>query len=109
MRYELQDSAEAPRIVESNVNDLWAEEPQQDDEPDQEPASNITAVSSTLDALSLAQHACANIQHKAFVGLFVPHNRLWTILRGLDLVPKDPLYHSKQDLSKLSTKRHKIK
>ncbi len=108
MRCKLQDRAKAPRFVETNVNELWAE-PQQDDEPDQEPASDISAVSFKLDALSLAQHACANIEHKAYMSLFVPHNRLWKILRGLDLVPEDPLYHSRQDLSKLTTKRHKTK
>ena len=102
MRCKLQDSAAAPRIVETNVNDLWAEEPQQDDEP----ASDMTAVSSDLSALSLAQHACANIPHKAFFGLFVPTNRLWSILRELHLVPEDSLHRS--SLSK-STKRHKTK
>ncbi|KAL0051412.1 hypothetical protein WJX82_006940 [Trebouxia sp. C0006] len=85
-----EDSAAAPRIVETNVNDLWAEEPQQDDEP----ASDMTAVSSDLSALSLAQHACANIPHKALFGFFVPTNRLWSILRELDLVPEDPLHRS---------------
>ncbi len=79
MHCQLQGSSKPPCIVETNVNDLWAEEPQQDDEPDHEPAASMTAVSSTLDALSLTQHACANIQHKAFVSLFVRHNRLWTI------------------------------
>lgn len=63
----MQDSSTAPHIVETNVNDLWAEEPQPGEEPvqepDQEPAPSMTPVSSSFDALSLAQHACANIQH----------------------------------------------
>jgi hypothetical protein len=102
MHCELQDGSTAPRILETNVNDLWAEEPQPDEEPVQEPASSMTAVSSTFDALSLAQHSCANIQHKAFIGLFVPHNRLLSILEGLKMVPSGALRYSKQSLSKLS-------
>ena len=57
--------------------------------------------------MSLAQHACAHVQHKAFVGMFVPHKRLLEILEGLTLFPNDALRYSKQGMSKLTNKRHR--
>ena len=55
--------------------------------------------------MSLAQHACANIQHKAFVGMFVPHNRLLQTLEGLTLFPNNALRHSKQGVDQLAPQR----
>ena len=93
-----QESSAATRIVETDANTLWAEEPQPDEDPDQEsdeePALSMTAVSSTFNALSLAQHAYADMLHKACVGMFVPHNRLLSILTDLKLVPSDSLRDS---------------
>lgn len=93
----------APRKIETNVDELWAEELW----PAQAPSSNLNTASSNFGAMSLAQHACANIQHKAFVGMFVPHNRLLQILEGLKLFPNDALRHSKQGMSKLTNKRQR--
>ena len=95
----------APRKIETNVDDLWAEEPQ----PAQEPSSSLNTASSNFDAMSLVQHACANIEYKAFVGMFVPHNRLLQLLEGLTLFPSDALRQSKQGMSKLTNKRHRDK
>ena len=101
-------------MIETNVNELWAEE----QDPDQlatqdaaegsetESSSSLNAVSSSLDALRLARHSCANIKHKAFVALFVPHHRLVAILQGLEMLPSDPLMQSS---SKLTNKRRRKK
>lgn len=99
----LQDSMAAPRKIETSVDELWVEELQ----PAQKPSSSLNTISSDLSAMSLAQHACANIPHKAFIGLFVPHNRLLQILEGLSLFPSDALRHTKQGstMSKLTNKR----
>ncbi|KAL0020867.1 hypothetical protein WJX77_003664 [Trebouxia sp. C0004] len=75
-----QDSLAAPHKLETNVYEWWAEKLQPASA--QEPSSSLNTASSDFDAMSLAQHACANIQHKAFVGMFVPHNRLLQILEG---------------------------
>jgi hypothetical protein len=80
---------------------LWAEEPQPDTETDQE--------TSFFDAMSLAQHACADMQHKSFFGLFVPHIRLFQIMAELKLVPSGALRLSKLKLSNFSNKRHRQK
>lgn len=99
----LQDSMAAPRKIETSVDELWVEELQ----PAQKPSSSPNTISSDLSAMSLAQHACANIPHKAFIGMFVPHNRLLQILEGLSLFPSDALRHTKQGstMSKLTKKR----
>lgn len=98
-----QESMAAPRKIETSVDELWVEELQ----PAQKPSSSLNTISSDLSAMSLAQHACANIQHKAFIGIFVPHNRLLQILEGLSLFPSDALRHTKQGstMSKLTNKR----
>ena len=99
----LQEIMAAPRKIETSVDELWVEELQ----PAQKPSSSLNTISSDLSAMSLAQHACANIQHKAFIGMFVPHNRLLQILEGLSLFPSDALRHTKQGstMSKLTNKR----
>ncbi|DBA79152.1 TPA: hypothetical protein ACH3X1_008984 [Trebouxia sp. C0004] len=74
-----QDSSAAPHKIETNVDELWAEEIQ----PAQEPSSSLNTASSNFGAMYLAQHACAN---KAFFGMFVPHNRLLQILEGSRIV-----------------------
>ena len=102
---EVQESLAAPRRIETNVDELWAEEPQQDPEP----ASSLSPVLSGVDAMGLAQHACANIEHKAFVGTFVPHNRLLTILQGLKLFPGGALRGNKHTIAKLTNKRRRDK
>ncbi len=94
-----------PRILEKTVNELWGEELKSDPES----TSSMNQVSSTFDAMSLAKHACANIEHKAFVGLFVPHNRILQILEEMTLFPDDALRHSKQKASKLTNKRGRNK
>ena len=66
--------------METNVNQLWAEEVR----PDQQPASSLNPSSSNLDAAPLAQHSCADIQHKASVDLLVPANRLCQMLEELE-------------------------
>lgn len=62
-------------MLETNVDELWAEKLV----PAQEPASSLNPVSFNVDAMSLAQHACAYIQHKAFVGILVPHSKLFQL------------------------------
>lgn len=44
--------------------------------------------------MSSAQHPCANQQHKAFVGIFVPHNRLLSNLEDLQLELSNALRQS---------------
>ena len=90
----------APRKIETSCDELWVEELQ----PAQ---TSLNTISSDLGAISLAQHACANIPHKAFIGMFVPHNRLLQILEELSLFPNDALCHTKQGntMSKLTNKR----
>lgn len=68
----------APRIIETDVTQLWAEELR----PAQEPASSLDPSSSDSDAMSSSQHACANTRYRAFVGMFVPHNRLSVVTRA---------------------------
>lgn len=64
----LHGSLAALREIETNVDELWAKE--------LGPALSLKLVSFHLDAMSLAQHGQTDIQHKAFVGILVPNNRL---------------------------------
>ena len=78
-------------MFETNVNELWEEEQDLDQPATQdeelESSAGVSAASSALDALTLAQHSCANIEHKAFVALFVPSHRLVAILQALQILP----------------------
>lgn len=99
-----------PATFETNVNELWEQEQDLDQPATQdagqdaelESSAGVSSASSALDALTLAQHSCANIEHKAFVALFVPSHRLVAILQALQMLPNDPLMQSS---SKLSNKR----
>ncbi|DBA91414.1 TPA: hypothetical protein ACH3X2_003946 [Trebouxia sp. C0005] len=101
-------------MFETNVNELWEEEQDLDQpatqdagqETELESSAGVSSASSALDALTLAQHSCANIQHKAFVALFVPSHRLVAILQALQMLPNDPLMQSSY---KLSDKHHRNK
>ena len=103
-----------PAILETNVNELWEQEQDLDQPATQdagqdtelESLAGVSSASSALDALTLAQHSCANIEHKAFVALFVPSHRLVAILQALQMLPNDPVVQSS---SKLSNKSHRKK
>ena len=111
---ELQNKLVIPAILETNVNELWEQEQDLDQPTTQdagqdtevESLAGVSSASSALDALTLAQHGCANIEHKAFVALFVPSHRLVAILQALQMLPNDPLVQSN---SKLSNKSHEKK
>ena len=100
-------------MFETNVNELWEQEQDLDQPATQDAGQDaelesLAGVSSAsaLDALTLAQHSCAIIEHKAFVALFVPSHRLVAILQALQMLPNDPLVQSS---SKLSDKHHRKK
>ena len=100
---DLQKKLVIPAMFETNVNELWEEEQDLDQPATQdaeqytelESSAGVSSASSALDALTLAQHICANIQHKAFVALFVPSHRLVAILQALRMLPNDPLCNEK--------------
>ena len=101
-------------MFETNVNELWEQEQDLDQPAIQdagqdaklESLAGVSSASSALDALMLAQHSCANIEHKTFVAHFVPLHTLVAILQAPQMLPNDPLVQSS---SKLSNKRHRKK
>lgn len=98
-------------MFETNVNELWEQEQDLDQPATQDAgqdaeldsSAGVSSASSALDALTLAQHSGANIEHKA---LYVPSHRLIAILQALQMLPNDPLLQSR---FKLSSKRRRKK
>lgn len=103
-------------MFETNVNELWEQEQDLDQPATQdvgqdaklESSAGVSSASSALDALMLAQHSCANIEHQAFVALFVPSHRLVVILQALQLLPNDPLVQSSFELSNKRHRKNKV-